>query len=241
MSEESRHIVAILQARTGSTRLPGKVLFDLAGEPLLARVISRLKTAERPDRLVVATTETDADAAVEWFAHRQGVGTYRGSETDVLSRYYEAAKAFDADVIVRLTTDNPFLAPEVVDEVIRTRFRTGAEYCSTEFEDTLPEGIGAEAFTMESFRTVHEKSTDSVEREHVTPYFRSHENEFEVASVTSADVYEQPELLNRTDLRLTMDTPKDYQYLTTLLEELDADVNVPLGQVIQHLDEHGSE
>lgn len=236
-SSEDKNVVAIVQARTGSTRLPGKVLFDVAGHTLLERVVQRLRTATFPDQIVVATTESDPDAAVAWHADQLGVDTFRGSESNVLDRYYDAAMAYDADVIVRLTADNPLLAPDVVDTVIRTRSESGADYCSTEFDHTFPHGIGAEAFTMDSFKTVRECDSSAREREHVTPYYRSNSESFSVTSVTATDVYEQPRMSNRTDLRLTLDTPADYQFLTTLFESMEDGIQVPLSSAVKYIDD----
>lgn len=230
-------VVAVVQARTGSTRLPGKVLYDVGGVPLLERVLDRVQTCETIDRVLVATSNRTPDDAVAWFADDADVGVVRGDEQDVLARYHKAARQTECDTLVRLTADNPLVAPEVIDTVVRTRLRTDADYCSTAFERTFPEGIGAEAFTPESLERVHRRASTHEEREHVTPYYRTNAAEFETASVTAADVYDSEYMHGRTDLRLTLDTPDDYAFFHTLFDRLgDVETTVPLTEVVESLE-----
>ena len=142
------NVVAIIQARMGSTRLPGKVLMDLGGETVLARVVGRLRRAIRIDEIVVATTDSAADDAIVRECHRLEVSSFRGSENDVLDRYYEAARVFAAEVVVRITSDCPVIDPDLVDETIRVFQLQCGDYCSNSFPRTYPRGLDTEVFTM---------------------------------------------------------------------------------------------
>src|SRR5277367_2863697 len=141
------NVVAIVQARMGSTRLPGKVLIDLGGETVLARVIARLRRAELVKEIVVATTDSAADDAIVGECRRLDVPTFRGSESDVLDRYYWAARGCPASVVVRITSDCPLIDPQLVDETIRVFQQQQADYASNTFSRTYPRGLDAEAFT----------------------------------------------------------------------------------------------
>ena len=149
-------VVAIVQARMGSTRLPGKALVDLGGKPMLERVLARLSRAQWVDEVVVATTHEARD--------------------DVLGRYHETAKAYGATIVVRVTSDCPFLDPAIVDEVVETLTGTeGAHYASNTLTPrTYPRGLDCEAMTMEALDAAHAKDSNPATREHVTPYIHRH-------------------------------------------------------------------
>src|SRR5688500_8132039 len=137
-------VVAVVQARAGSTRLPGKVLMDVAGRPMLARIMHRVAAASRVDEVVLATSDLDRDDPVAELAASEGFGVFRGSEEDVLGRFAGAARAADADVVVRITGDCPLIAPEVIDEVVTRLVDDGADYASNVLRRTFPKGLDAE-------------------------------------------------------------------------------------------------
>lgn len=205
--------VAIIQARMGSSRLPGKVLMDLGGRTMLERVVERARRAATLDEVVVATTTDPADDAVAALAARRGWGVFRGSQDDVLDRYVQAARAFDAEEIVRLTSDCPLLDPEVIDLVVSTRHDRRADYCSNVLRRrTFPRGLDAEAFTRAALERAHHEATAPHEREHVTPYLYGHPELFSLAAVEADD--------DESRHRWTVDTPEDMALARAVVSEL---------------------
>ena len=169
-------IVAIIQARTGSTRLPEKVLCDLMGKPMLERELERLKKATRIDTFVLATTYKSEDDAVVEIGARAGFTVFRGSEKDVLDRYYRAAKEAGADVVVRITGDCPLHDPEVVDLVVKHFLDSGADYTKT--PENYPEGLDTEVFSFAALEVSWREAELPSEREHVTLFIRNHPERF---------------------------------------------------------------
>lgn len=213
--------VAVIQARMGSTRLPGKVMLPLDGEHVLTHDVRRTDAAETVDEVVVATSTETADDIVGRYASRAGATVFRGSESNVLDRMFRAATQADADAVVRITADCPLIDPDVIDEVVGRLAETDADYATNILERTFPRGLDVEAFTFESFERVHEASSESHHREHVTPYYREREDLFTHASVTSNDVFDSPRMQDRTDLRLTLDEADDYELLRRIYEGVD--------------------
>jgi spore coat polysaccharide biosynthesis protein SpsF (cytidylyltransferase family) len=205
--------LAIIQARMGSSRLPGKVLMDLGGETVLARVVRRLKRSREIDQIVVATTrEATDDKIVEACASLQ-VTCFRGAEHDVLDRYYQAAHAHPADSVVRITSDCPLIDPELVDETIRVFRDEQADYASNVFPRTYPRGLDAEVFTLAALDRAWREARESYQREHVTPYLYEHPQTFRMASVSGTVDY--------SHYRWTLDTPEDLKLLRTIYSHFD--------------------
>ena len=177
--------VAIIQARVGSTRFPGKVLADLCGKPMLEHVIERVALAETLDDVVVATTVETADDAVAALAVACGALVTRGSASDVLSRYVLAAEEHRADVVIRVTSDCPLVDPEVVDRLTRLRASAEADYASNELPPTFPQGYDAEVLTMECLRRLDTELTLAYHREHVTARLREHSGEYRTANLVN--------------------------------------------------------
>lgn len=171
-------IVAIIQARTGSTRLPGKALRMLSGKSMLERELERLKKATRVDAFIVATTQKSEDDVIVEIAKRAGFPCFRGSERDVLDRYYHAAKEAGADTIVRVTGDCPLHDPEVVDLVVDRFLERGVDYAKT--PENYPEGLDTEVFSFAALETAWKEAKLPSEREHVTPYIRNHPDRFRI-------------------------------------------------------------
>jgi spore coat polysaccharide biosynthesis protein SpsF len=195
------NVVAIIQARMGSTRLPGKVLMDVGGLTALDRVISRLSRAKRVTQVVIATTDRSADDSIVTEANQHGVACFRGSEQDVLSRYLGAAQAFHAGLIVRITSDCPLIDPEVVDRIIVGAVESGADFASNCIERSYPRGLDAEVFTMRALIRAHEASDQPHQREHVTSVFYERPDLFRLYSVAGDHSY--------TRHRWTLDTHED--------------------------------
>lgn len=198
--------VVIIQARMGSTRLPGKVLKTLAGQTVLAHVIERTKAFQNVQEIVVATTLGSQDDPIEEEAKRRGVAVYRGSETDVLSRYYEAAMQAQADTVIRITSDCPMIDPEVSSYVIREYLEEGkCDYASNTLERTYPRGLDTEVFSFASLEAAHLETRNPHDREHVTPYIYNNPERFSCRSVECRE--------GTPEYRWTLDTLEDWELI----------------------------
>lgn len=203
---------AIIQARMGSTRLPGKVMMDLGGETVLARVVRRLGRAKMLDEIVVATTTAGRDEAIVRECSRLGVSCFRGSEQDVLDRYYSAASLTGAAVVVRITSDCPLVEPAIVDQTIRLFFNRDADYANNVVPRTYPRGLDVEVFTATALERAWREADAPYQREHVTPYFYEHPERFRVAFQRGVRDY--------SHYRWTLDTAEDLQLIRTIFERL---------------------
>lgn len=204
-------VAAIVQARMGSTRLPGKVLMKLDGTPVIQWICERLSRCAQLQDIVVATSDRAADDRLADALKRLGVRVFRGSEDDVLDRYYRAARAIRADAVVRVTGDCPLIDPELVDETA-LRLRAGQpdlQYVSNIQPPTYPDGLDAEAFTLEALHKAWSEARWSSEREHVTLYMRHHPERFSQEHLRC----EQDE----SHHRWTLDEEKDYRMLSELV------------------------
>lgn len=197
------YVNAIIQARCGSTRFPGKVFADINGNPLLWHVVNRLKFAELIDNIIVATTVNTIDDEIEKWCKKEGVNCFRGSEDDVLNRYYRAALAFPSDIVVRVTADDPFKEPAVIDEVIGKLINEKYDLVTNNYPPSFPEGLDCEAFTFEVLKTVEESTDDLFEREHVTQYVYHNPDKFRIGNVLSDR--------QLSHYRWTIDTVEDYE------------------------------
>lgn len=202
-------VVCIVQARMGSSRLPGKVLMDLAGRPMLRFMLDRLAplTTLGVDRVVVATSTDPRDDPVEAAAIDAGLAVVRGSEHDVLSRYVEALDAFPAATVVRLTADCPLADPRLVAAVIGRHREAGADFTCNVLPRTFPKGLDVEVVDAGALRVAHGEAADPVEREHVTPFFYRHPERFGLANLLA------PDGLNLGRERWTVDTPADLDFV----------------------------
>ena len=206
-------MLTILQARTSSTRLPGKVLLDLCGAPMLQRQIERVRRAQGIGTLVVATSTDASDDAVAALCGRIGVACHRGPLDDVLARFQGAAEAFGpSDHIVRLTGDCPLTDPQVIDSVIASHLDSNADYTSNTLKLTFPKGQDVEVFRAEHLATAAREATDPFEREHVTPFLYRHPERFRLAGLER-----DPPL---GGLRWTVDTPEDFAFVTRVYAAL---------------------
>ncbi|HCJ67211.1 MAG TPA: acylneuraminate cytidylyltransferase, partial [Elusimicrobia bacterium] len=170
---KKRKIVAIIQARMDSTRLPGKTLMSIGSKPLLWHVVERTGTSRYIDDIVIATSTNEKDDKIEKFAIRNNIKISRGPEDDCLDRYYKAAKKFNADIVVRITADCPLICPEVIDEVLKEYIRGGYDYVTNTLRYTYPDGCDVEVFSFKALEKASKECKDPVDREHVTPYIRN--------------------------------------------------------------------
>jgi spore coat polysaccharide biosynthesis protein SpsF len=198
-------VVAIIQARMGSTRLPGKVLKDLAGATVLERVVSRLRRCRLVSEVVVATSAEQADDAILNECQRLGTDVFRGSEQDVLDRYYRAAQQARAEVVVRITSDCPLIDPGVSDKTIQAFLSERPDYASNALERTYPRGLDTEVMTFDALKSAWTEARQAYQREHVTPFLYQHPERFKLLSVKGDRDYSQ--------CRWTLDTPEDLEFL----------------------------
>ncbi|MBA3534485.1 MAG: glycosyltransferase family protein [Ardenticatenales bacterium] len=210
-------VVAIIQARMGSSRLPGKVLKDLAGEPMLSRVIHRVQRASTVDQVIVATTTEVMDHAIAALGEREGWSVFRGSQDDVLDRYYHAALAHQAEVVVRITSDCPLIDPDVIDQVVGRFLAEGKwDYASNVLPiRTFPRGLDIEVMTFAALHRAWQEDQDSAWREHVTPYLYRHPEWFTCGSVTNTE--------DLSESRWTVDTPEDYEFAQRIYDHFGHD------------------
>ena len=205
-------ILAILQARTSSTRLPGKVLMPLMGRPMLVRQIERLKHAQTIAKLIVATSRRPEDDAIAAVCGEIGIDCFRGRLNDVLDRYYQAALQYEARHVMRLTGDCPLIDPAIVDAVARLYFTSGCDYVSNCRPPTLPDGLDTEVFSFEALYTAWQESTDPFEREHVVPFIIRHPERFSKANFRFARDYSY--------MRWTVDEADDFEFVQGVYEAL---------------------
>lgn len=209
--------IAVIQARMGGTRLPGKVLRPLRGRSVLAHVVTRVRTARRLDGVTVATTDAPADEAVADECRRLDVACFRGSEQDVLARYHGAALGSRAEAVVRVTADCPLFDPWLLDGMLAVFHEANqpaitVDYLSNTLARTYPRGLDAEIFTFAALERAHREAKQPYEREHVTPYLYEHPELFRLRSL------EGPTDL--AHLRWTLDTPEDWQFLEAVYAAL---------------------
>jgi spore coat polysaccharide biosynthesis protein SpsF len=226
--------VVIVQARMTSTRLPGKVLADVAGRPLLAQLIGRLRAATQADEIMIATTSLKTDDAVEALARNMDVRCFRGDEHDVLGRYWGAARESKADIVTRVTGDCPLVDAAETDRVIRAlrEAPNGADYASNVMTRTYPRGLETEVFHMDVLERVARFGRSAEAREHVT-WFISRERPDLFVRVSIED--EQ----DNSDLRWTVDTPEDLEMVRRVYEGLAlGETRLPYRQVLAYVRSH---
>ncbi|HVG52488.1 MAG TPA: glycosyltransferase family protein [Xanthobacteraceae bacterium] len=201
-----QRVVAAIQARMTSTRLPGKVMVDLCGAPLLQRIVERLRLCRNLDAIVIATTVNREDDPVDALGRTLGVPVFRGDENDVLGRMLAAAESAAADVVVRITADCPVIDPGVVDECIALRDERGVDYASNVIVRTYPDGLDTEVMTIDALRTAAAEAHDARQREHVTLYIRGVEPGKPAGQFSRADLTFCADL---SHLRWTVDRQDD--------------------------------
>lgn len=207
-------VVAVVQARTGSTRLPGKVLADLCGAPMLVRLVERLQRASTLDEVMIATSDGSGDDAIARLAADVGVRCFRGSEVDVLSRFHGAARAAGADAVVRITGDCPLVDPGTVDRVV-SRLTPDVDYASNVLRRTYPQGLDAEALHLDTLARVDRLARSAAAREHVTWFaYRERPELFLLASVEHHDARFAP-------LQWSVDTQDDLDRVRALYARFD--------------------
>lgn len=211
------NVLLITQARMSSTRLPGKIFKEIQGQKLLEIHLNRLKKAKLVDNILIATTDNVNDDIVFEWAQQNSIDVYRGSESDVLDRFYKAALRFKPKWIVRVTSDCPLIDPFLVDAVINLAQSENVDYASNIMIERFPDGQDVEVFTFEALEQAWKSATLSSEREHVTPFIRNNLNDlgkklFKAINFDSLEDY--------SSIRMTVDEPLDFELITHLITSL---------------------
>lgn len=222
--------VAIVQARMGSTRLPGKALADIDGQPMLQRVLNRTVASGCLDGVIVATTMLPQDDEIVDFCEQGVWRCFRGSPTDLLDRYYQAARIQHPDAIVRITSDCPLMDPDVIRRVVETfRATPGLDYVDNSRVPprTFPYGLDVEVMSFDALERAWREDRNPAWREHVTPYFYHRPELFHVGTVRNE--------IDLSDMRWTVDTPEDLAFVRAIYDRAGADI-FPMAEVLRILD-----
>jgi len=208
-----KNVVAIIQARMGSTRLPGKVMLPIVGNPMLWHIIERTKRCEKVDSIAVATTTIQEDKAVIKVANKCGVETFIGKENDVLDRYYQAAKEFNADVIVRITADCPLISPDTIDKMVTLCLKENADYiCGHPNYPSIEHGM--EVMSFSTLEKIKNAAIKDYQKEHVTIYIKENPELFKIVTFIPKIIFQ------RKDMRLTVDTKEDLIFMRGIYNKL---------------------
>lgn len=230
---KSRSICVILQARINSTRLPAKVLMEICNKPIIYLIIGRLKHCKNIDDIILSIPDTDQNYILEEYANKIGCHYARGSENDVLSRYYKTAKRFDVTDIIRVTADCPLIDPKLVDLMIEYYLTEKVDYAAIDTDKYFPRGLDAEIFSWETLEKTNIEAQQNYEREHVTPYIYNNPELFKIKFL------EAEKSLTRPELRLTVDTQEDFNLVREIFENLyDKNKSFDIYDVIDFLDNH---
>lgn len=203
-------IVCIIQARMGSSRLPGKVIRDLCGKPMIEHIYDRVKKVKLINEVIIATTTSNQDNILCNVLEQKNIKYYRGSEDDVLGRYTEVAKKTKADIIIRITGDCPLVDPMLINDVIKRFLEKEYDYMSPKSECGLIRGLDTEIFTFDALKKADVLAKDNVSREHVTLYMYRNPDKFKIG------LFPIPAHLNNTQIRLTVDEIQDYRLINTI-------------------------
>jgi spore coat polysaccharide biosynthesis protein SpsF len=223
--------IAVIQARMSSRRLPGKVAADLGGEPLLARVIARAQASRLVDDVVVAVADEPGREVIEQIAAKSQSATFPGSPSDVLDRTYRAAQSANADVVVRITSDDPFKDPAIIDDVLSTLLDDpDTDYASNTLTPTFPEGLDVECMRFAALERAWAEAKKPSEREHVTPFIWKHPERFVLRNVRSIRDY--------SHLRWTIDYREDLLFARAVYEQLAPETLFGMNAVLELLAEH---
>lgn len=203
-----------VQARMGSTRLPGKVMLPVLNKTLLEYLLERLADVKEADTIAILTTTNPADDNIVSFCKERNILCYRGSEENVLERYFEVAKKRKPDAIIRITSDCPLIDPDIVDKTIKAYKENfpSYDYVSNSLEHTFPRGLDVEVFSYTALEETFKNAIREDEKEHVTPYIYRHPEKFKLKNI-----YSDQDL---SSLRLTVDTKEDFKLIRLILEHL---------------------
>jgi len=234
MNPRDPNVVAIIQARMGSSRLPGKVLQDIGGEPMLFREVVRARRAQSISQVIIATTTDRSDDAVAEMCTVNGIPCFRGDPYDVLDRYYQAARLFSAKTIVRLTGDCPLIDPREIDRTVDAFCAGGVDFAANRlpppWKRTTPIGMDTEVVTFDALERAWQEADAKYAREHVMPYLYEESGRFKILLVDC-----EPDLGH---LRLTVDIPEDLELIRRIYAHFDNTDDFSLDEILAFLDKH---
>ena len=226
-------VLAITQARYGSTRLPAKILKEVGGVTLLETHLKRILQSELISKLKIATTPEEGASYITAIADKLGVEYHKGSVDDVLDRFYQTALPEHPDYIVRLTSDCPLIDPAIIDQVIKTCIDGGYDYASNTLIPTFPDGMDVEAFKFSALEKAWKEARLQSEHEHVTPYIKKNSSVMGGSLFKSFNVTAEQD---RSELRITVDEPRDFELIKALIENVGPDKHCD--DYIAYLDAH---
>lgn len=225
------NVVAIIQARTGSTRLPNKIFLKLANASLLSHVVNRLRPSKEIDKIVIATTTASKDDSVEEWCLKNSLDYFRGSENNVLDRYYHTAKKFNADIIIRVTADDPFKDYRLIDQAVKIMKDKNYDFVCNNNPVSFPEGLDVEVLSKDALSKSFFNSTSNFEKEHVTQYIHRNKNSFKIFNIKNVKDF--------SFNRWTIDTEDDYLFAIEIYNRLFNINNIFLTEdIYQLLDEN---
>jgi spore coat polysaccharide biosynthesis protein SpsF len=223
-------VIATIEARMTSSRLPGKVLLESIGKPMLQLMVERLRHLERVDDIVIATTTNKTDEPIVALAEKLGIQYYRGSENDVLTRVLEAAKANGADLIVELSGDCPLIDPVIVDQVIDAYFENDCDYATNCLTQTFPLGMETEVFSSKLLEIADTEGKTQEDREHVSWFFVRHPDRFKLFNIEALGKVKRPEI------RLTLDEAADYKLIDAIFSAFENNYDsTSCGEIVDFL------
>ncbi len=205
-------IAAIVQARMGSTRLPGKTMKPFSGKPMLWHIIDRLKHSKKIERIIMATTVKEDDKVIVKLAEEIGIDIFCGSSEDVLDRYYQSASIFNVEHIIRITADCPLIDPSVIDEIVDYYQSRDDDYVSNTINPSYPDGLDTEIFSFKALERAWAEAEKPSEREHVTPYIYNHPEFFKI--------YNYANDVDRSHMRWVLDEAADYKFIAEVYRRL---------------------
>jgi spore coat polysaccharide biosynthesis protein SpsF (cytidylyltransferase family) len=212
MDLKDKKVVAILQARVSSSRLPAKVLLPILNKPMLLRQVERIQKCHALDEIIIATSNSDSDNPIEDLCLNEDIACFRGSLNDVLRRFIQAAEKYNANIVVRLTGDCPLIDPNLIDKIVTKFLDSKLDYLSNCDPATFPDGLDVEVFTYGALKEASINATLPSQREHVTPYIRNNKDLFSVGNYNSVKDY--------SNFRWTVDEPEDFELINKIYEYL---------------------
>ncbi|WP_421782406.1 cytidylyltransferase domain-containing protein [Kiloniella litopenaei] len=228
-------VIASIEARMGASRLPGKVLMDIAGRPALGHMVERIRRSQKIDDLIIATTDSSNDDPIAEWARKNDIHVFRGSEEDVLDRVVQAHRTLKTDIVVELCGDCPLISPQVLDLGVETFLQNDCDVVSTIRHESYPNGIDVQVFRFTALEKIAETITDPTVREHVSLYFYENPEIYNVINLVAPSAWKRP------DYRLVLDYPEDLELLRGIYRDLGRELgrtDFDLEDLIPYLDNH---
>ena len=217
-------VVAIVQARTKSVRLPGKVMKEICGVPMIGLLLKRLLLAKKVNEVVVATSENESDKNLVKYLEKEKYNIFIGSEINVLERYYKAAKQYEADTIIRITADNPLTDPKMVDDLVEIFNKNKKDYVTNSWPPTYPWGLNLEIMSFTTLKKCYELVKTEFDKEHVTTYIKK-SGKFSILNVKCDKDY--------SNKRLNVDEEEDFQVIKSVFEYFQPNINFDFSKILE--------